>query len=386
MLSIITILTSFSIASSNIFADTTDSKVTTNYSLYDNLSSQQKQQIITGQPNIKLAHDNEKLTLVYKNKVNSQPLTSNNGDNHANAAAASTTVRNGLTDKPLLANQSTELPQTAQGNSDRLLLSLILIIVIALGLLFWKRKYMRHILLAYVILGGSLAAIGLVNAAVALPNEQTQTLVKGTTYSPNTAQDGYDYVGYIYSYTNPSEPLPDNKGQVTVYYQDAQGKNIGESIILNGSIGNSYTTSAKKISGYKLKANPTNATGTFTKANQNVIYIYTKDVLQGHITLKIDSTTNFAGGYIEKAVLASNPNIDLPLSDRKSSGDIGTAYQLPEDFPYPTNAYQSVDVILYLKDSSGNIFEYPDNLMAYTDVSSLRYTSSDQTLTYYLGK
>lgn len=64
---------------------------------------------------------------------------------------------------------------------------------------------------------------------------------------------------------------------ITVNYVDANGKTLAPSETLNGTIGDTYKTTAKQIDGYTLSAEPINATGQFTSSAQTVNYIYTKN-------------------------------------------------------------------------------------------------------------
>lgn len=63
-------------------------------------------------------------------------------------------------------------------------------------------------------------------------------------------------------------------GRIIVNYVDKNGEKIADSIVLNGKLNSSYTTSAKKISGYKLYQTPKNATGKFLNTSQTVTYVY----------------------------------------------------------------------------------------------------------------
>lgn len=64
---------------------------------------------------------------------------------------------------------------------------------------------------------------------------------------------------------------------VTVKYQDEFGNTLAESIVLNGYVGEAYTTGSEPVLGYTLKTRPDNATGFFSAYPQSVIYIYAKD-------------------------------------------------------------------------------------------------------------
>lgn len=64
---------------------------------------------------------------------------------------------------------------------------------------------------------------------------------------------------------------------VTVKYQDELGNTLADDIILNGYVGDGYTTGAKEVTGYTLKTRPDNATSFFGDYPQSVIYVYVKD-------------------------------------------------------------------------------------------------------------
>ena len=82
-----------------------------------------------------------------------------------------------------------------------------------------------------------------------------------------TTQD----VIYIYS------KKPAEVNNVTVHYQDEQGKPLANDLKLSGQLGTPYETQALVISGYTLKTTPANAQGIFTTEAQEVVYVYTRD-------------------------------------------------------------------------------------------------------------
>lgn len=73
------------------------------------------------------------------------------------------------------------------------------------------------------------------------------------------------------------------KGTVTVYFKDEQGNDIAVKQELGEKLaGTPYETSAKEITGYTLKEEPTNKNGNYIEGNIDVIYYYTKN--DGNIT------------------------------------------------------------------------------------------------------
>lgn len=67
---------------------------------------------------------------------------------------------------------------------------------------------------------------------------------------------------------------PERAGNVTVTYQDKNGKTLAKTEILTGNVGERYHVKAKNIKGYKLISHPKNVKGSFTKKEQNVRFIY----------------------------------------------------------------------------------------------------------------
>ena len=83
-----------------------------------------------------------------------------------------------------------------------------------------------------------------------------------SNYSGSSDQDTYVRLG----------------GAVTVHYLDEAGKKLAEDKILNGRIGDSYSSEPQDIAGYVVKATPANAKGTYTDKAQEVTYVYTNQV------------------------------------------------------------------------------------------------------------
>ena len=86
-------------------------------------------------------------------------------------------------------------------------------------------------------------------------------------------------IEFIYSADPESNSTitPIKAADVTVYYQDENGNQIAPETILQGNVGDGYTTGAKAIPGYTLKVRPENATSFFGTAPQSVTYIYAQN-------------------------------------------------------------------------------------------------------------
>ncbi len=81
-------------------------------------------------------------------------------------------------------------------------------------------------------------------------------------------------------------------GIVTVRHVDESGNEIADTVSLNGYQGESYTAEDKNISGWELMTTPQNATGTFTGADQTVVFTY-KRILAGEVLVKfVDESGN----------------------------------------------------------------------------------------------
>ena len=116
----------------------------------------------------------------------------------------------------------------------------------------------------------------------------------GDSYSLNAEQiPGYNLVGgdktfsgnyntsrevtAIYAKIPAAVTTPVQAADVTVHYQDENGKTIAPDEVLKGNVGDGYISMAKTVSGYTLKARPDNATGFFSASPQSVTYVYAQE-------------------------------------------------------------------------------------------------------------
>ncbi|QIL50491.1 MucBP domain-containing protein [Weissella coleopterorum] len=67
---------------------------------------------------------------------------------------------------------------------------------------------------------------------------------------------------------------------VTVKYVDENGKEIAQSEVKSGNIGDKYTTEKKDIKGYTFKEVKGSESGEFTDKSQTVTYVYTKNPIK----------------------------------------------------------------------------------------------------------
>ncbi len=81
-----------------------------------------------------------------------------------------------------------------------------------------------------------------------------------------------------------------DKSNLTVTYSDEDGNELAPSETSTNWVGENYATTKKDITGYILKATPTNASGTYSENDITVSYIYAKSV--GSVEVKyIDQVT-----------------------------------------------------------------------------------------------
>ena len=118
--------------------------------------------------------------------------------------------------------------------------------------------------------------------------------------------DQQQNVKFIYSADpeSTSTTTPIKAADVTVSYQDEDGNQIAPETILQGNVGDGYTTGAKAVPGYTLKVRPENATRFFGTAPQSVTYTYVKDEPQANIIPEHsgqNSSTNSASQTQSKA-------------------------------------------------------------------------------------
>ena len=81
----------------------------------------------------------------------------------------------------------------------------------------------------------------------------------------------------IYADGNWSAYQAVSTGTVTVKYVDAEGNILADAVTISGTVGTTYATAAKNISGYTLANAPENAAGTYTDVAITVTYVYEKD-------------------------------------------------------------------------------------------------------------
>jgi len=72
-------------------------------------------------------------------------------------------------------------------------------------------------------------------------------------------------------------PSPEETGMVTIKYMDIYGNKLSADKVLSGKVGDSFSTTSKNISGYSLTKTVGIENGVYSKDNQTVSYLYTKE-------------------------------------------------------------------------------------------------------------
>ncbi|MDY4079597.1 MAG: type I pullulanase, partial [Clostridium sp.] len=100
----------------------------------------------------------------------------------------------------------------------------------------------------------------------------------GSSQEPSgVGSSGYNATGEVWVKDGKvltEDPNGPSEGTVIVKYVDEAGNEIATSTSQKGTVGTSYTTTAKTISNYDLITIPNNATGKFTASTITVTYVY----------------------------------------------------------------------------------------------------------------
>ena len=113
---------------------------------------------------------------------------------------------------------------------------------------------------------------------------QSVTLI----YTKSDNNNGSNTVNTGTTVTSPAAIAP----AVTVHYQDEYGNTIAPDRVVQGRIGDGYTTGAETVSGYALKTRPDNATGFFNNNPQSVTYVYSKSAGNTTATVPANNTAS----------------------------------------------------------------------------------------------
>ncbi|MDO4282612.1 MAG: MucBP domain-containing protein [Clostridia bacterium] len=173
------------------------------------------------------------------------------------------------------------------------------------------------------------------------PTTPSESYVKVTSTGANVSAETRDYGRYYYLDTEASNIngivtadgnlclklyYPMTKGTITVKYIDIDTNEIvSDTIVVEGLLDKTYTTTEKVISGYKLVEKPASPIVTFVEGNTEVIYKYQR--AQGTITVVyVDEsgnelaspviwTGNVGEEYTTKAAVVANYEVKVEPSN-----------------------------------------------------------------------
>lgn len=401
ILFMLSIISGMLIFGKTVYADESNSTVTTQYVMYDELTTAEKGKVTQGQPNIEVLHDQENIKLIYTKIIeHSKSSDSNN-------------IKNTSINENTIFKNTDILPKTGENNHNIYWILGIILIFLLIILLIWKRKKAKTLLLLFLLAAGVISSVAVNAEVINLPIESVQNLPKnGKIFSPNTAVETYEYVGYIHTYSD--NELPIKKGNVTVKYQDEDGNALSDDVTLTGNVGEQYSTEKKDIEGYIFRELQGNTTGSFTGDEQTVIFVYELEVKEGLVEFVLnDQTREYTGGEIifwEREEQKSYPilyyiwdkdDLNSKITDLSLKGKVGTPVSIPTSYD---NLFQPEDgtidesVPLYNKgtpvyavyqDELGELHLAPEsynfyaNLDNYDNKPSL-YTSDTQIINFYI--
>ena len=157
--------------------------------------------------------------------------------------------------------------------------------------------------------------------------------------------DQQQNVKFIYSVDpeSTSTTTPIKAADVTVSYQDENGNQIAPETILQGNVGDGYTTGAKAIPGYTLKVRPENATSFFGTAPQSVTYIYVKDEPQANTSPEHSGQNSSTNSASQTQSKAKNPHQNKNNSTSNGITENYTIFKPAESEPDSTKSVLFTD-------------------------------------------
>ncbi|AIS09959.1 Chitinase [Lactobacillus sp. wkB8] len=157
--------------------------------------------------------------------------------------------------------------------------------------------------------------------------------------------DQQQNVKFIYSVDpeSTSTTTPIKAADVTVSYQDENGNKIAPETILQGNVGDGYTTGAKAVPGYTLKVRPENATSFFGAAPQSVTYIYVKDEPQANTSPEHSGQNSSTNSASQTQSKSKNPHQNKNNSTSNGITENYTIFKPAESDPDSTKSVLFTD-------------------------------------------
>lgn len=162
--------------------------------------------------------------------------------------------------------------------------------------------------------------------------------IEGYTYKDSSAPLSGKFTttaqNVTLTYVKDSKPVEESK-PVTVNYVDEKGKSIKTSAELTGKLGENFTVSTPKITGYTYKSASAPLTGKFTTSAQSVVLTYVKDTKpveesKGKNDTNLEKKKNTEKEEIKKTTndTAINNKNELPKTNELNThyGLLGTLF------------------------------------------------------------
>ncbi|MGL9909905.1 MucBP domain-containing protein [Enterococcus sp. DIV0213h] len=211
--------------------------------------------------------------------------------------------------------------------------------------------------------GNELAAPTVMNGKIGLPYESEAKTIPGWYVSqmPTNANGIYSETAQevVYVYER-SDAAP-----VTVKYEDTEGNQLSAPTVLSGKIGLPYTSEAKTILGWYVSQTPTNANGTYSENEQEVIYVYERSDA-APVTVRYEDTE----GNELATPTVMNGKVGLPYeSEAKAingwyvsqtpSNANGTYSETAQEVVYVYERSDAAPVTVKYEDTEGNELATP---------------------------
>lgn len=261
--------------------------VTTQYVLLSDLSPEEQEVIVKKQPSFPILHDKENVKLVYTAiSPDPQPGEPSKPEPTSPTKPDLQPTKQAVKPSNKVTKSTTNLPKAGDTTTNSTVLIVgSAVVLLSIALMIWKRKHVKTLLVLIFFVGGSGAVVIAEAAENVLPKTTTQLLPIGdATYAADTAVTGFDYIGYVHTYSDDAPVQED--ATITVNYQNTEGTTLIEPTILTGKVGQNYAVEPKTIEGFIFKEVTGNATGIFTAEKQVITFIYEKVPVQGKVIVK----------------------------------------------------------------------------------------------------
>ncbi|WP_099224038.1 MucBP domain-containing protein [Listeria costaricensis] len=283
-----------------VFAAT---NVTFTHEDIQNLSASEKNSIIREKPAIEGADNAQTFRLIYEKEA---PLTVSAETNQPTMAVKHV-------------SQKENLPKTGDSMSG-LTLAAGLILFLAGAFFIRKLSHETKKKLLLLVIG-----VGVFSAGQMVASADTAKLMNDTykevemghthTHTPENI-DGYRYVGYLTTPTPAAET-----GKVVVHYVDENNETLVQDTVLEGTVGDTYQTTPKEITGYTLKNTTGEESGQFSDTAKTVTYVYEKNqtaVEKGKVTVRYLDENNQP--LLEELILEGNIGTNYQAVEKAISG------------------------------------------------------------------